>query len=181
MKRDAVRRPGANLRVWFLGTLASVLLWPAFLPLQSAAAEGPRLAIFSLELLDTSLEGEVYGENQAEQARLVMVSDLLRQLLTESKRYEVLEMAPLREKIADAGYIYSCNGCDVALARELGADQALTGLVQKVSNLILNINFYLRDVETGELLKVMSADIRGNTDESWSHGVSWLVRNRLLK
>ncbi len=28
---------------------------------------------------------------------------------------------------------------------------------------------------------VMGADIRGNTDETWSRGLSWLVRNRLMK
>ncbi|MCH8997870.1 MAG: DUF2380 domain-containing protein [Proteobacteria bacterium] len=28
---------------------------------------------------------------------------------------------------------------------------------------------------------VMGADIRGNTDESWSRGSSWLVRDRLMK
>jgi hypothetical protein len=52
--------------------------------------------------------------------------------------------------------------------------------VQKVSNLILNINIYLRDVHTGRLIAAMSADLRGNTDESWSRATSYLVRNRLL-
>ena len=61
-----------------------------------------------------------------------------------------------------------------------GADLAITGVVQKVSNLILNINLYLRDVHTGRLIAAMSADLRGNTDESWSRTTSYLVRNRLL-
>ena len=147
----------------------------------SAAGEVPRLAVFDFELLDTSLEGETAGKNEAEQLRLVLISDLLRQLIAESERYEVVDLSPLGERIAEAGYLRSCNGCDARFARDLGADRALTGVVQKVSNLILNINLYLRDAESGELLKVMSADIRSNSDESWSRGVSWLVRNRLLK
>jgi len=52
--------------------------------------------------------------------------------------------------------------------------------VQKVSNLFLNINIYLRDVHTGRLIAAMSADLRGNTDESWSRATRYLVRNRLL-
>ena len=32
----------------------------------------------------------------------------------------------------------------------------------------------------GHLVKGMSADFRGNTDESWSRALDWLVRNRLL-
>jgi hypothetical protein len=52
--------------------------------------------------------------------------------------------------------------------------------VQKVSNLILNINIYLRDARDDRMLQAMSADIRGNTDESWSRGLSYLIRNKLL-
>ncbi len=56
----------------------------------------------------------------------------------------------------------------------------MTGLIQKVSNLILNFNVYVREARTGELLRTGSVDIRGNTDESWRRGVAYLVRNRLL-
>jgi hypothetical protein len=41
--------------------------------------------------------------------------------------------------------------------------------VQKVSNLILNINLYMEDVQTGRMEFARSVDIRGNTDESWRH------------
>lgn len=160
---------------------AFAALWLSLLPLHGAIADGVRLAVFDFELLDTSLEGEISGMNAAEQRRLVMISDLLRKLIAESKRYEVVDIAPAREEIAAAGYLRGCNGCDAAIARELGAEQSMIGVVQKVSNLILNLNLYLRDAGSGELLKVMSADIRGNTDQSWTHGVSWLVRNRVLK
>ena len=74
----------------------------------------------------------------------------------------------------------ACGGCDVQYAQKLGADLAITGVVQKVSNLILNMNIYLRDVHTGGVIAVMSADMRGNTDESWSRATNYLVRNRLL-
>jgi hypothetical protein len=60
-----------------------------------------------------------------------------------------------------------------------GFDLRLTQ-VQKVSNLILNMNIYLRDVHTGHLITSMSADFRGNTDESWSRAASYLLRNRVL-
>ena len=53
-------------------------------------------------------------------------------------------------------------------------------MVQKVSNLILNMNIYLRDVHTGQIVTAVSADLRGNTDESWSRAMSYLLRNRLL-
>ena len=42
------------------------------------------------------------------------------------------------------------------------------------------MNVYLRDVHTGRLVTSMNADLRGNTDESWSRGMAFLIRNRLL-
>ncbi len=85
------------------------------------------------------------------------------------------------QKVAAQGRnLQACGGCDVQLAQQIGADLVITGLVQKVSNLILNMNIYLRNVHTGRLVAAMSADMRGNTDESWSRATSYLVRNRLL-
>ncbi len=43
-----------------------------------------------------------------------------------------------------------------------------------------NMNIYLRDTNTGRLVTAMSADFRGNTDESWTRTTSYLLRNRLL-
>ena len=45
---------------------------------------------------------------------------------------------------------------------------------------ILNENVHVRDVRSGKPVAQMSADMRGNTDESWSRTLDWLVRNRLL-
>ena len=64
-------------------------------------------------------------------------------------------------------------------ARKAGAKISVTGWVQKVSNLILNINLVARDVATGRIIGAGSVDIRGNTDESWSRGLTYLLRDRL--
>ena len=67
------------------------------------------------------------------------------------------------------------------LARDLGAALSLTGTVQKVSNLILNINMVVRDVATGKVVAAGSADIRSNSDASWFKGVDWLLRHRIAQ
>jgi len=90
-----------------------------------------------------------------------------------------MDIAPLAAK-AHAGNLQSCGGCDVQLARELGAKLAITGWVQKVSNLILNMNIAVRDADSGELVAGMSVDMRGNTQESWSRALNYLVVNRLF-
>ena len=54
------------------------------------------------------------------------------------------------------------------------------GTVQKVSNLILNVNLYMEDAKTGKLEFAKSVDIRGNTDESWRHGLDYMLRHYFL-
>ena len=162
--------------------LCLAVVWAAAgLSPSAGHAEERRVAVFNFELIDTSLEGEVNGARSDETERLAMISNLLRQKLEESDRYVVVDETPAATQIEDAGYLHSCNGCEAKIARELGAELAITGTVQKVSNLILNINLYVRDAESKKQLRAMSADIRGNTDQSWSRGVSYLVKNRLLR
>jgi len=139
------------------------------------------IAIFDFELIDTSLEGELKGVQARDLARLNLISDLLRRLLNESGQYKVVNLSSLTEQIKSAGYLHSCNGCEVDMARPLGVKITIIGHVQKVSTLILSLNLLVRSVETGNVLRVISVDIRGNTDASWRHGIEWLVRNRILK
>jgi hypothetical protein len=145
---------------------------------RAASAQGLRAAVFDFDFVDTSLEGASGTVRGDEAARLALISDTLRRMLAE-RGITVVDLAPARERIAKAAPLTRCNGCDLELARELGAELAVTGLVQKISNLILNINVTIRDARDGEAVRGGSVDIRGNTDESWSRGISYLVRNRL--
>lgn len=136
------------------------------------------VALFDFELIDSSVEGEIMGKNPDETRRTAALGEQLRQAFEQAEGFELVDMAPVTEEAARRS-LQSCGGCDVTLAEQVGADWSVTGTVQKVSNLILNINVYVRDVDTGEMIQGMSADIRGNTDESWQRGLDWLIRNRL--
>ena len=137
------------------------------------------VAVFNFELIDTSLEGAVRGARADEQERLARMSDQLRESLRDSCRFSLVDLTPIASE-AQATNLQACGGCDKRLARRIGAELAITGTVQKVSNLILNMNIYVRDASSGAIIAAMSADMRGNTDESWSRTLDWLVRNRLL-
>jgi hypothetical protein len=145
------------------------------------AAEPARLAVFDFELIDTSLQGEMAGSDPADQARLRMIEAELRQRLQDSGRFELVDTAPFADQVEAAGMLWSCNGCELGIARRLDADLALVGWVQKVSNLMLNFNVVIRDTTTPERVFAGSVDIRGNTDESWQHGIRYLLEKRLLK
>lgn len=163
------------LRTMTLPVALLVLWWATGL----AAATPRSIVVFDFELIDTSLEGSVNGPRADEQARLKDVSERLRRRLAESGQVALADVTPVAAE-ARANNLQACGGCDLRLARKVGAELALTGTVQKVSNLILNMNVYVRDVATGQAVAAASADFRGNTDESWTRALDWLVRNRLL-
>jgi Protein of unknown function (DUF2380) len=137
-------------------------------------AEPLRAAVFDFTFYDTSLQGETSGPRTDEQARLQHLNPQLRTLLAQSGRYEPVDMSSV-ETEAHAANLYDCGECQITMARKVGAQVAVAGLVQKVSNLILNMNVVIRDVATGRVLRAQSVDIRGNTDETWSRGLSFLV------
>jgi hypothetical protein len=179
--RSGRRRKRARPAIrWFAAVAALPGLVAAANQLSSAAAaEDPRAAVFDLDFFDTSQEGASGMVREDETRRLALISDTLRRMLAE-RRIIIVDLTPARERIDKAVPLTRCNGCDLDLARQLGASLAVTGFVQKVSNLILNINVVVRDARDGQMLRGASVDIRGNTDESWSRGISYLVRNRLF-
>jgi Protein of unknown function (DUF2380) len=143
-----------------------------------AAADRFPTAAFDFGFDDTSLQGQVQGTEPAERHRLSALGAELRTMLAESGCCSMVDLSAVADQARDLD-MRTCNGCDVDLARKAGAKLSVTGWVQKVSNLILNINLVARDVATGRVIAAGSVDIRGNTDESWSRGLSYLLRNRL--
>jgi Protein of unknown function (DUF2380) len=154
------------------------LLLAVSAPVAAKASEPVPVAVFDFELIDTSLQGEIAGAQEEEAARLDMLTQQLRDAFDAASRYRTVDMAPVAAE-ARAQNLQACGGCDRRLAEQVGAALAVTGTVQKVSNLILNINIYVREVANDGPGRAMSADIRGNTDESWRRGLDWLIRNRL--
>jgi uncharacterized protein DUF2380 len=152
---------------------------PLWMLVASAHAAEPKVAVFDFEFVDTSLEGATYGPRIDQQSRLAQVADQLRERLAKSGRVEVVDIAPVAAQ-ARAADLRACGGCDAQLARQVQADFAVTGWVQKVSNLILNMNIMVRDAKTERVVSVKSVDMRGNTDETWSRALDWLIRNDLL-
>jgi hypothetical protein len=159
---------------WKIATAVALVV-----PLFGAQAAEPKVAIFDFELVDTSLEGATYGPRPDQQQRLTHAGNQLRERLAKSGRVEVVDIAAVERK-AHAADLRTCNGCDANFARELGADYSIVGWVQKVSNLILNMNITVRDAKSGRIVVVKSVDMRGNTDDTWSRAVDWLVRYDLL-
>ena len=146
------------------------------IPAASAMAATPTVAVFGFSLLNTS----PVPSTPEELARLHGLDGQMRAALAAPGRYTVVDATPVQAE-AKIASIRDCNGCELDMARQSGAPYAAYGWVQKVSNLILNINIVIEDANTGQVVKADSVDIRGNTDETWQRGLRYLINERLFR
>jgi hypothetical protein len=160
--------------------LAAVLLaLPSAAPALEALRPGASVAFFGMHFIDTSTEGAINGVREDETARLALLEDSVRERMG-AEGFDLLDLAPVSEELDRTLNPANCNGCELRMAERLGADYALVGEVQKVSNLILAMNLALRDVETGDLVRMLAVDIRGNTDDAWLRGGRYILDNHFF-
>lgn len=127
-------------------------------------------------------DNEMYEPtSDAERNRMVKIEQMFKVRLIESGQFRFAEIDPeLKAKISAGQTPGECGGCEVAYGKELGTEQVAWINVQKVSNLILNMNVYMADVAANKMTFVRSVDIRGNTDESWERSLNFLLKRYLL-
>ena len=156
----------------------------AFVASITSASEPARIVVFDAAIVDTSLEGELLGKNPDETRRLKELGEQVRDGLTASGKYYVLDTTPvaqaLNKTLDRVHYLHDCNECELPIAKSLDAQQSMVMWVQKVSNLILNFNIVIKDVHSGKVVKSSFVDIRSNTDKSWQKGIDYMLRNRIL-
>ncbi|WP_289149708.1 DUF3280 domain-containing protein [uncultured Salipiger sp.] len=153
------------------------LAWLASAPLH---ADPTPVAVFDMSFINFSQEVDYGATNEAEHARIAMLNQHLRERLDESGRFRVVDPAPVSAELAMHGEAFTCNHCEAALARKLGAGLSITGAVQKMSVLVQTVILRERDSDTGEIVALYQTDIRGNTDIAWKRGLDFLIDNRLL-
>ncbi len=137
--------------------------------------EGSKVAFFGITFIDTSTEGAYNGAREDEIARVELLNEAIIERMSD-EGFELVDMSPVQAQIDQIQNPADCYGCDVRMAKELGADYALTGEVQKVSNLILSMNLVLRSTEDEAMKRGLSVDIRSNTDGSWLKGLNYIFK-----
>jgi hypothetical protein len=160
--------------------LITLLLFAGLACAPARAAEPKSLALMDFELIDEMRSLATEEARREVDRRLVLVTTELANELERRGMYRLLDRAPaaqLIERLKASYELRACNGCEIDIGKALGAERIALCWVQKVSNLILNINIEVRSVATGETVYAKSVDIRGNTDETWLRGVRRLVDN----
>jgi Protein of unknown function (DUF2380) len=171
-----------SLAAW--GLAALLICGPLTVGLCSATTAPPSEPAKSVALLNVQFlndHEDLEPTTGAERARIALIASLFKAKLEASGRYTFVSIpADAASKIAAGPEVGACGGCEFGYGKELGADTVAWIVVQKVSDLILNINVYMADVAAKKMAFVHSVDIRGDTDESWTRGITYLVKNYLL-
>jgi hypothetical protein len=163
-----------NRRTIFVALMAALLL--SSLPMSIAGAAPLRLAFLGVRIQNDN-EG-LEPTTDAERKRMAAIGKQFTDALTKSGEYEIVPMTDdIRAEIARGQAVGHCGGCEADYGRTLKADRVAWIVVQKVSNLILNMNVYMADVSNDKYTFIKSVDIRGNTDESWSRSLKYLLNN----
>jgi hypothetical protein len=159
--------------------VASVLLCLAA-PLAARETDrpAPRIAaVMEFELIDDMQDYERPETRDSQNRRIGLISDALRRELLQRGMYRIAAnsaAANLISGLKAQQELSDCNGCEIDIGRALGADVIIIGWVQKVSNLILNINIEVREISSDRMLYVKSVDLRSNTDNSWLRGIRYM-------
>jgi hypothetical protein len=164
-------------RLWIRDVLALALGFGA----AHALADAGRLrslAVLDFELLD---EQNNPLTKDAQAIRLRRATADLQTQLAERQLYRIVDPAPSAALQAELrkqqAFLYRCDDCADQVGRQLGVDLVMQTWVQKVSELILNLNVQIWDVKAQKVIFSKSVDMRGNDDVSWNRALRFLVRD----
>jgi Protein of unknown function (DUF2380) len=155
------------------------LLYAVFFLLATTAARAETVrtaAVFDAVFVNSSPQ----PTTPEEKARIARLTAQLKQALDKSGQYHVIDIASIKPEVDAVRDVHDCNGCEADLAKKAGAQVAVVAWVQKVSNLILNMNIRIVDAATGAPIKGGSVDIRGNDDLSWNRGLKYLLEEHVF-
>ncbi len=171
--------PARSLRARFGLALVALVAAFAFASSVRAADAAPDpLALIGFELIEEHPDA---SRHAAQQARLKMIEDAFRTEVRARGLYTMVDNAPhqaLIERVrGGVELVYRCPHCLAEIGEGMGVRYVAAGWVQKVSNLILNVNVEIREVGSNRVVLVKSVDMRGNNDDSWLRAVRYLVRD----
>jgi hypothetical protein len=139
-----------------------------------------KIAVFDFVLEDKSAGGGVIGPDAIDTENLTASTEEARRMLSASGRYSIVDTGSAADEVIAAGGILHCDGCDVPLAKELGADQSMVGLITRITRTEYTLQILVRDTRTGAVVSNDFTGLRMGANYSWPRGVKWLMDRKTL-
>ena len=170
----------ARLSAGIIGALSLIMACLPALAADAVKSPPVKIAVFEFELDDVSAAGAASRiETDADLARMKAVTGEARRLLVQSGRYILIDTAGVDAAPVKERSLRNCNGCEVAIARQLGAEQSLIGAVTRVENSEYYALLLITDTKTGYVVDQQTAFFTG-AEDAWASGVRMLLRHGVL-
>ena len=167
----------ARLSALIGGAVAAAAI--AFPPVAPAgAADAAKIAVFEFELNDVSGRSGFVAPDALDRDNLKKMTEDARRLLAASGRYSVVDTAGAGD-VPHWG-LRSCQGCEAGMARKVGADLSLVGVVTRTAGIVYTVQIVIRDASTGALVSSHYSGGQLGADRSWSRSVKWLMEHEIL-
>ena len=163
---------------------AAMLLCAAALVPGSTTAAAPdpvKLAIFDFEFEDMSAAAKAGEIAAADTRHLNEVTNSVRDLFVKSGHYSLVDVGGADAAEVKGRTLRKCDGCDAAIAQQLGAEQSFVGVVKRITRTEYTVRYQIRDASTGAVLSSADSGLRMGADYSWSRGAVRLIKDRLLE
>jgi hypothetical protein len=138
-----------------------------------------KLAVFDFELEDATPAAALLGQTARNEAAMEKVSIDARLMLAKSGRYLLVDVSSANAQPVKEKSLRNCEGCEAAIALEAGAEQALIGVVRRVTQTDYYVQVQITDARTGKVLNQQSANFAGGPD-GWSSGVRMMLKHQVL-
>ena len=162
-----------------LAVLALGLTLSSIVGADDVPAPPVKIAVFDFELEDLSPAAALLNKSTDRAATMAKVSSEARRELAESGRYSVIDPSKADATAVTSKSLRNCDGCEAGIARQLGADQSLFGVVRSVTQTDYYVAIQIRDARTGKLIDQQEANFAGGA-EGWPSGVRMLIKHQIL-
>jgi hypothetical protein len=149
------------------------------LPLSAGKAAPVKLAVFDFELEDTSPASALMGKTTSSAAAMEKAGSEARRMLAQSGRYSLIDVSKADSKAVAEKSLRHCDGCEAAVALQLGAEQSLLGVVTRVTQTDYYVLIEIRDARSGKLVNRQEANFAGG-DDGWASGARMLIKHQIL-
>ena len=180
MTKHLIQRIRAS---WNIGSVGILLLsiggFPAIAADAGKTSAPVKIAVFDFELEDISPAASIEGASTSTAAVMDKVSSAARRVLAQSGRYSLVDVSQAKAKPVTEKSLRNCDGCDAAIALQLGAEQSFVGVVRRVTLTEYYVLVQISDARTGKVLNQQSAAFSGG-DDAWASGVRMLIQHGVL-
>jgi Protein of unknown function (DUF2380) len=159
---------------------ACALLSAAAVGAPALADEPVKVAVYKFELNDFSAGGGVIPPDAKDATYLEQATQDARRLLSQSGRYTIVDTSGAQDEPVKAGKMASCDGCVGAITKKLGADEAVVGMITRISRTEYTLLIEFIDAGSGKPVSRYFTGLRMGANYSWPRGVAWLMKNRIL-